>query len=194
VVEAKREKTPVMAYLNEIKIIGVMPCLAEPVRIRFVAEFDRDISEVMPYVNAVIDGAIYNHAGHSITLKKGDKIIGVEGKQIAANQVIDMKDAENLIQWFKEIVNTCYEKRDSIKPNYERRGKLTALDIYRFLPGTNCKRCGELTCLALAVKVADGEKSIIVCADLLSGKFDEKKNELVRILQSCGYSVPPILI
>jgi len=61
-----------MTYLNDIKIIKTMPCIAIPERIRFIAELDRDISEIMPYLNAVIEGAIYNHEGKNITLKKDD--------------------------------------------------------------------------------------------------------------------------
>lgn len=181
-----------MNFLNEIKIIKVLPCIAMPERIRFIAELDRDISEVMPYLNTILDGAIYNRQGRNITLKKGDRLLGIHGRQLAAGKVIDLKDAEKLIEWFKKLINDTYEKRDSIKPNFERRKKLTALDIYKLLPATNCKKCGEVTCLAFALKLAAEEKSIMVCADLLSGKFNEKRNLLIKILKECGYKIPSI--
>jgi ArsR family metal-binding transcriptional regulator len=181
-----------MAFLNEIKIVSVLPCIAMPERIRFIAELDRDISEILPYLNAVIDNAIYNHEGKNITMKKGDRMIGIQAKQFAAGKVIDLKDAEELIKWFKELVNDTYSKKDFIKPNYERRRKLTAMDIYKLLPATNCKKCGEPTCMAFAVKLASEEKNIIMCVDLFSGKFNVKRDELLRVLKSCGYSVPSI--
>lgn len=181
-----------MAYLDEIKIVNVTPCIAMPERIRFIAELGSDISEVMPYLNTVLEGAIYNHAGHNITLKKEERLIGIHGKQFSAGKVIDLKDATNLINWFRDLVNDTYNKKDSIKPNYERRKKLTALDIYKLLPATNCKKCGEATCLAFALKLAAEEKNVLVCSDLFSGKFNDRKDELLRILKQCGYAAPSV--
>lgn len=167
-----------------------MPCIAMPERIRFIAELDINISEIMPYLNAVIDDAIYNKDGPSITMKKDVRLIGIQPRQLAAGKVIDLKDAQELIEWFKTIVNDCYNKRDTITPNYERRKRLLPLDIYKLLPATNCRKCGEPACMAFAVKLANDEKNIMVCTDLFSGKYNEKRNELIRLLKSCGYSVP----
>ena len=183
-----------MPYLNEVRIIQVLPCIAKPEAIRFIAELDRDISEVLPYLNTVLDGAIYNHKGHNITLKKDDTLIGIHGRQFSAGKVIDLKDAENLINWFRDLVNDTYNKKDSIKPNYERRMRLTVLDILKLMPLTNCKKCGEMTCTAFAVKLAAEEKHIMACADLFSGKFNEKKDLLLNLLKQCGYKIPSIFV
>ena len=40
---------------------------------------------------------------------------------------------------------------------------LTALDIYKLLPKTNCKECGPPTCLAFAMQLAAGKASIDRC-------------------------------
>src|SRR3989339_403256 len=169
-----------MAFLNKIRIIQVLPCIAMPNRIRFTAELDRDISEIMPYLNTVIEGAIYSHEGHNISLKKEDRMIGIQATQISAGKAIDLKDANDLLNWLKDIINETYEKRDSIKPSYERRKKLTALDVYKLLPATNCKKCGELTCMAFAVKLAAEERSVLVCSELFSGNYNEKRDVLLN--------------
>lgn len=183
-----------MVFLSEIRITSVLPCIAKPGTIRFIAELDRDISEVMPYLNAVLDGAIYNHNGHNITLKKDDRLIGIHGRQFSAGKVIDLKDAGDIITWFRDLVNDTYDKKDSIKPNYERRMRMTVLDILKLMPLTNCKKCGEMTCTAFAVKIAAEDKNIYSCADLFSGKFNDKKNLIIDLLKSCGYSVPSMFV
>ncbi|BBL67731.1 acetyl-CoA decarbonylase/synthase complex subunit gamma [Methanoculleus chikugoensis] len=43
---------------------------------------------------------------------------------------------------------------------------MKALDIYKHLPKTNCKRCGYPTCLAFAMKLAIGKADIEACPDL----------------------------
>ncbi len=40
---------------------------------------------------------------------------------------------------------------------------LTAIDIYKLLPKTNCRECGQATCLAFAMQVAAGKASIDLC-------------------------------
>src|SRR5512144_1579280 len=41
--------------------------------------------------------------------------------------------------------------------------RLTALEIYKLLPKTNCKDCGFPTCLAFAMQLATGKESIGKC-------------------------------
>ncbi len=43
---------------------------------------------------------------------------------------------------------------------------LKALDIYRMLPKTNCKKCGFPTCMAFAMKLAAGKADVDLCPDL----------------------------
>jgi acetyl-CoA decarbonylase/synthase complex subunit gamma len=42
---------------------------------------------------------------------------------------------------------------------------LTGLQIFKLLPGTNCKKCGQPTCLAFAMKLAAGKESLDKCPD-----------------------------
>ncbi len=51
---------------------------------------------------------------------------------------------------------------------------LTALDIYKQLPRTNCKKCGFPTCMAFAMQVAAKQKALTDCPDVT----DEAKNGL----------------
>lgn len=43
---------------------------------------------------------------------------------------------------------------------------LKALDIYKMLPRTNCKKCGYPTCMAFAMKLAAGKADVSLCPDL----------------------------
>src|SRR3990172_6622838 len=43
------------------------------------------------------------------------------------------------------------------------RMALTAIDIYKRLPKTNCRECGQSTCLAFAMQIAAGKASIDLC-------------------------------
>ena len=65
-----------------------------------------------------------------------------------------------------------------------------ALDIFQLLPGTNCKKCEGLTCLAFAVKLVGKEIGIMKCPPLFTGEYEEKRDVLLDLIQSAGYEVP----
>ena len=59
---------------------------------------------------------------------------------------------------------------------------LTGIQIYKLLPKTNCKECGEPTCLAFAMKLAAGKAELAKCPYV----SDEAKEQLSEA------SAPPI--
>lgn len=61
---------------------------------------------------------------------------------------------------------------------------LTGIQIYKMLPQTNCKDCGEPTCLAFAMKLAAGKAELAACPYV----SDEAKEKLAEA------SAPPIRV
>ncbi|MDR2141562.1 MAG: acetyl-CoA decarbonylase/synthase complex subunit gamma [Deltaproteobacteria bacterium] len=43
---------------------------------------------------------------------------------------------------------------------------LTGIQIFKLLPGTNCKKCGSPTCLAFAMNLASGKAELDACPDV----------------------------
>ena len=59
---------------------------------------------------------------------------------------------------------------------------LTGIAIFKLLPKTNCKECGEPTCLAFAMKLAAGKAELVLCPHI----SEEGKTQLEEA------SAPPI--
>ena len=55
--------------LESHKMIRILPCLADPEKMRVIAEVSREIDEVFPYLNAIMKGCIYNHPTLTLTIK-----------------------------------------------------------------------------------------------------------------------------
>ena len=176
--------------LHNISITSVLPCMADPKLIRIWADFSDDISEIMPYLNAVMPGAIYNPNWPTLTLKKGERLITVYARQTAMGKLIDEKDAQETLEWFRNLVNDTFLKKNEIPPLYEMRRNLNAIDIYKLLPAKNCGKCGIPACLAFAAQLVSGSLNIMKCAPLFSAEFQDKRKELLRILQTAGYEIP----
>jgi len=176
--------------LNSYKITRTLPCLADPEKIRVIAEVSGEIYEAFPYLNAVLKGCIYNHPALTLTIKKNGKLFTLHAHHITLAKIEDEKEAEEILRWLKDLINETYEKLDQVEPNYSMAAELKALDIFKLLPGTNCKKCGELTCLAFAVKLVGRDIEIAKCDPLFSEKYQEKRNVLLDLLHAAGYEVP----
>ena len=175
--------------LHSYEITLTLPCLADPEKIRVIAEVSGEIHEAFPYLNATLKGCIYNHPALTLTIKKDGKLFTLHAHHITLAKIEDEKEAEEILKWLKDLINETYEKRDQIEPNYSKGEELRALDIYKLLPGTSCKRCGELTCLAFAVKLVGQEIEVAKCNPLFSEEYQGKRKVLLELLHAAGYNV-----
>jgi ArsR family metal-binding transcriptional regulator len=177
-------------YVHHLEIVRVVPCLADPNKIRFSSEFDRDVAEIFPYLNAILQGAIYNHLGKSLTLHKDGRLITLYPRRMEAAKINNFDDARDIVAWIVETINDCHARRGDIEPDIQRRNRLSVLDIVKILPGSNCKKCGYLTCLAFAAALCEEKLTILACADIFLAEYADKRQQLLTLLQAGGYFVP----
>ena len=83
-----------------------------------VAHLDQDISEVLPYLNAVLGGFEYLKDPPTVTFKVYGKLITVQPRQIAVNALRDEEEAEKILEWLKREINDAWERRGEITPSY----------------------------------------------------------------------------
>jgi ArsR family metal-binding transcriptional regulator len=175
--------------LNSCKITRILPCIADPEKIRVIAEVSDEIHEVFPYLNAIIKGCIYNHPALTLTLRNEEKLITLHANHVTMTLIEDEKEAQEILNWLKDLINQTYQNRHQIEPNYSEGDQLKPSDIQKLLPGTNCKECGFRTCLAFAFKLVDQKIEISKCIPLFSNQFKEKRKVLLEILQNAGLKV-----
>ena len=131
-----------------------------------IAHLDQDVSEVLPYLNSVLGGFEYFKDPPAVTFRTQGKIIAVHPKEIAINALKDEEEADKILDWMKREINEAWDKRDKIKPSYEGTPKPGVLEILKLLPKTNCRECGEPTCMVFATRVAEGAKGPEACPAL----------------------------
>ncbi len=101
-----------------------------------------------------------------MTFKSQGKLITIHARKIAINALKDEEEAEKIIEWLKREINMVWEKRAEIEPSYESASRPSIMEILKLLPKTNCKECGQLTCMVFASMVAEGAKSPEDCPPL----------------------------
>ncbi|UCH33745.1 MAG: Fe-S cluster protein [Armatimonadota bacterium] len=177
-------------FVETVEITRILPCPSEPGKIRVNAEPSCDVSEMLPYLNAVLGRPIYNPASPALTVNRDGRIITIYARSVFMAKILDETDARAQADWIRDSLNDVYIRRDEITPVHDRRQRLTELEIYKLLPGINCKVCGRLTCLAFAVELAAGRAEILRCAPLFDAQYQDKRQVLLDLLDAAGYAVP----
>ena len=61
--------------------------------------------------------------------------------------------------------------------------ELSPIDVYKLLPKTNCKECGEKNCMAFATKLVSRETSLENCRPLLAKEHKKAYKQLMELLK-----------
>jgi len=165
----------------------VLPeCNPSSEKLNAIVELYEDISEVLPYLNTVFKGFQYNDKEKILTIRWKGRAITFRSKQIALTKLEDEKEAREVMEELKQIVNETYVNRGHIKPSYTSIPIPRPTDIYKLLPGTNCKKCGVPTCFAFAFKLTNNELEWKQCPLLLTEEFEANRLKLSEILHDGG--------
>ena len=150
------------------------PCEPGAERFAATANLVVDISEVLPYLNSTLRGAVFHPAANSLTWKKGGHNVVFHAWEISTSNVEDRRAAEIEIQGLVKLVNRTWERRNEITPSTKSRQRPTPMSVYQLLPGTNCKKCGEPTCFTFALKLTVSQVKISGCPELLKPKYSDQ--------------------
>ena len=150
-----------------------------------IAHLDQDVSEALPYLNAVLGGFVYLKDPPPVTFRVHGKIITVHPWEIAVNALKDEEEADKILKWLQREINEAWEKKDKIEPRYEWIPKPKVLEILRLLPLTNCRECRQPTCMVFAAKIAEGSKGPEDCPPLK----EEKRMKLKEYMELFQFDV-----
>lgn len=175
--------------VERIDIEHVEPCFADANKIRLVARIPVDVSDLLPYLNALLANATYVPERPALTFTKGTRLVTVYPRRVTIAKADDIPDAEETLAWLTERLNHVHEHREEIEPVYEKKVKIKPLDIYGLLPGTNCRECGERSCLAFALLLLQEQHVLADCGPLNREEgYADKLGRLREVLDALGLS------
>jgi ArsR family metal-binding transcriptional regulator len=106
-------------------------------------------------------------------------LITLQPGRVSITQVTDTEEGLQLLATLTEAINATWEQRAALVAVTTRRRAPRPLDVWEFLPQTNCRRCGELTCMAFAFGLLQQQRSIGDCPVLTEdSRFEERLDTL----------------
>lgn len=122
-----------------------------------IAKLPVDIRQVLPYLNAKLRSGTYLPDVPAFSWRKDEHEIAFWPDRIAVDHLESREQAQVLVEELVQLVNDIWDGRDQIVPENTSRENLQPLGLYRLLPRTNCKSCGEASCFNFALKLAAGQ-------------------------------------
>lgn len=129
-------------------------------------QFNNDLSPLFPYINAVADRSQLYEKPVYLKFILEKRLCALYAREGAFTPVGDMDQALEFLQVLFDFIEDVATRRGSIVPSHKRFKPSSALDIYRLLPGTNCRSCGYPTCMAFAAALSRQYTSIVNCPHL----------------------------
>jgi ArsR family metal-binding transcriptional regulator len=147
------------------------------------ARFEDDISAVFPYLNARWKDAIYSPAARQITFRYEGRAVALKPHEITISNLPDRDTATIEMEKIVAELNNVWMDREHLEARHEPRKRLVAMEIYKLLPQTNCKLCGQASCFAFASKLTVGEADVQQCTPLFDEpQYAEKRQALLAML------------
>ena len=150
------------------------------------ASLDGDIDAVLPYLNARLKNADYDHGAKILIWKDKGHSYAFRSREIKAAPARDREEARLLIERAVALANEAWRERQHIEPDYDRRTVPNLMQLYRLLPHTNCGKCGFTTCMAFAAELREGKTEPARCPVLEQPAYGENRSGLLELLASSG--------
>ena len=136
---------------------GIRSDLIPGTRLSAHFKFDTDVSLLFPYINATCKEAKFHDNPEYIQFMMNGIFCTLYPNDVIAAPFEDQDQALEFADRLMAFLNDLYANRDSIEPNHRKFRPLSAIDIYKLLPKTNCGECGFPACLAFASALSRGQ-------------------------------------
>lgn len=172
-------------YLRIIEPEVILPpCDYSSEGVAVIGRFSDDISSVLPYLNATQPKPLYNRSANHLRFRFQGCSVTLQPHELAIYGLADADEAIETLTQLQRLINDTWERRVELTPSTVERKRLQALEVYKSLPGLNCKECGESTCFVFANKLTAGQVEVELCTPLcLDPAYTDKKERLMTMLE-----------
>ena len=153
-------------FLASITLIHTLPCLADPGRIIAVGRPSHSLEEVLPYLATLPNVVAYNPMASVLTLRRQPGLITLHVDRVSITQVEDVAEGLQLLAALRDAINATWEHREELTAVTIPLRTPRLLDVWTLLPRTNCRQCGEQTCMAFAFGLLQQRRTPIECLPL----------------------------
>jgi len=137
------------------EIRQLLPCIADSSKIMVIANMSPPLGGILKILELIFPRGNYLDRKDSLIVKSGEIITTLYGSgKVSMRMVKNEDEAKEELENLKNTINEAILK--GVVPAPREKVRVELMDIYKYLPQTNCGKCGEQGCYSFAIKLMAG--------------------------------------
>jgi ArsR family metal-binding transcriptional regulator len=179
-VEKDTDKIVGLSQTKPVEITEIrklMPCIVDPSRLRIIANMIPPLGETLKILEPIFPRSRYLDRTRSLIIEKEEIIITVYGSgKVSIGMIQNESEAREVLEELRVVINEAIKR--GVVPASREKIRTELLDIYKYLPQTNCGKCSEQDCYNFAIKLMAGEATLEGCKLLKQPKYATNQEHL----------------
>lgn len=178
--EKGEEKSAYLSQAKPVEIVEVkqlLPCIADSTKFRTIANMAPPLGSVLKVLEPLFPRGRYSDRIGALITQKGEVITTIYGTgKVTMTMIKNEGEAKEMLENLRGTINEAIAK--GVAPAPREKVRVEAMEIYKYLPRTDCRDCGEQSCYTFAIKLMAGEVSLDKCAPLKEAKYEINQEHL----------------
>ena len=159
------------------EIRQLLPCIADSSKFRVIANMAPPLGGILKILEPIFPRGNYLDRKDSLIVKSGEIITTIYGSgKVSMRMVKNEDEAREELESLKNTINEAILK--GVVPVPREKIRVELMDIYKYLPQTNCGKCGEQGCYSFAIKLMAGQVTLEKCTPLKEPEYAYNEEQL----------------
>jgi ArsR family metal-binding transcriptional regulator len=159
------------------EIRQLLPCIADSSKFRAIANMTPPLGGILKILEPLFPRGNYSDIKDSLIVKRGEIITTIFGSgKVSMRMVKNEDEAREELENLRNTINEAILK--GVVPAPREKIMVGLMDIYKYLPQTNCGKCGEQGCYSFTIKLMAGQVTLEKCTPLKEPKYAYNEEQL----------------
>ena len=178
--EEGAENIPDLSQAKPVEIVEVrqlLPCIADPSKLRVIANMAPPLGGILKILEPFFPRGRYLDRTRSLIIQKEEIIITIYSTgKVGMGMIKNENEAREVLENLRTTINEAIKK--GVAPPPREKVRVELMEIYKYLPQTNCRECGEQGCYSFAIRLMAGQVSLDRCTPLNEPGYTTNKEYL----------------
>jgi ArsR family metal-binding transcriptional regulator len=178
--DSSNEKTADLSQAKPVEIAEIrqlLPCIADSSKFRVIANIAPPLGGALKVLEPLFPRGRYSDRVSALITQKREIITTIYGNgKVTMTMIKNEGEARETLENLRNTINEAITK--GFVPVPREKIRVEPMEIYKYLPQTNCGNCGEQSCYTFAIKLMGGEITLNMCPPINEPKYATNQEQL----------------
>lgn len=171
---------------GHLRIDVIEPSFTAPSKFRVEIAFQKSLATLIPFLARLIRGGSFRPDVPILSFEEEHRLLVISPRRLVICRADDLLDIWIMMRCAVELVTAGWDRRFALEPEREPRQGIGAIEIFKRLPGTDCRQCGLSGCMEFAMSLLVGRRRVGQCVPLEQHSARRSRASLLWLLETIG--------